>query len=517
MKIKRALISVYDKTDIVPFAKKLRAQGVEIISTGGTLATLQKNKIKATSISKVTCFPEILEGRVKTLHPVIHGGLLYLRGNKKQRKEAAAHGINPIDLVVVNLYPFTKVIQKKNISLATALENIDIGGPTMLRAAAKNFSSVAVVCDINDYDLILSLMKRHNGGIPQTILKKLAEKVFSLTASYDAAIQIYLASDNKEMPTCLSSVYKKALPLRYGENPHQKGAFYKKRGDALPFKQLHGKEISYNNIMDFYAAREIINEFVNPAAAVIKHTNPCGIAESCTLEEAINKAIYSDPLSAFGGIVIVNCPVGRAGAARVLEKLAFFEMLIAPSFTPEALGLLKTRKNLRIIETGDSAQRMAREQFMLRYVGNGMLMQEHDIAINEYLPQLKKQMKVVSKRKPSSKDMTELIFAWKCAKVVKSNAVVLTKDAGTIGIGAGQMSRIDAMEIACRKAGTRSSDAYVASDGFFPKADNITVAAKAGVKAIIQPGGSIRDGEVIDAVNKHNLMMVLTGKRHFRH
>lgn len=514
--MKRALISVSDKQGLIPFAKKLRAEGVDIISTGGTLALLKKNKIAARSVSELTGFPEILDGRVKTLHPMIHGGLLFKRNEKSHQDQIAELNIEPIDLVVVNLYPFTDAIQKKNATLETALENIDIGGPTMLRAAAKNFHHVAVVCNPIDYDAIISFLKE-KGGIPVSFLRELAIKVFSLTSYYDSAIQGYLSESSQELPSHFMCGYEQVLPLRYGENPHQKAAFYRKAGSRLEIKQLHGKEISYNNIMDLFAAVEIINEFSLPAAAVIKHTNPCGVAENKSLTKAIERAIASDPSSAFGGIVVLNRPVGKNEAQLVLDRLAFFEVIIAPQFLPGAVKKLQVRKNLRIIETAELIKAMEKEKMMYRFVDGGLLVQEKDPVIKWTLADMKKRMRVASKRKPSTKDMVELLFAWRCAKMVKSNAIVLTRQRATVGIGAGQMSRVDAMHIACRKAGERSIAAYVASDGFFPNPDNIDVASAAGVKAIIQPGGSIRDREVMDAVNRHNLIMVLTGERHFRH
>lgn len=514
--IARALISVYDKTGIVSFAKKLRSYGVEIISTGGTLKHLKKNGVPVTPVSDVTKFPEILDGRVKTLHPMIHGGLLYVRVNKDHKKQILKHGIQPIDLVVVNLYPFTEVIKQKGVTEKKALENIDIGGPTMLRAAAKNFSSVGVICDPADYKQVLTYMKETRGGIPKDFRKKLAEKVFSLTAYYDAAIASFLEGANA-FPDQLHLSFEKKSTLRYGENPHQQSAFYERRTQKLDIRQLHGKEISYNNIMDIYAALEIIAEFKQPAASVIKHTNPCGISSRKSIIEAIGGAIDSDPLSAFGGIVILNRRIDTLEAKEILDRLAFFEVLIAPSFSASALRQLKKRKNLRIIETGDLIRRMQAEKFVYRFVDGGVLVQERDALVDSYIKNIKKDLTVVSRKKPTAKDIKELLFAWTCAKLVKSNAIVIAKNHATVGIGAGQMSRVDSMLIATRKAGVRAQDAYVASDGFFPKADNIDVAYQAGVRAIIQPGGSIRDKEVIEAVNRHGLIMVCTGRRHFRH
>ena len=515
--IKRALISVYDKEGIVPFVRKLRTFGVEIISTGGTLAVLRRHNIKVTPISDVTGFPEILDGRVKTLHPMIHSGLLFLRNNKRHRKEIVKHGIKPIDMVVVNLYPFRDVIKQKGVSLDKALDTIDIGGPSMLRAAAKNFSSVAVLSHVDDYDTVLTYMKKYKGKIPTSFLKELAAKTFALTSHYDAHIHDYLTEARNDFPPQLTLAYQKCALLRYGENPHQRAVFYTKDSTKSGFKQLHGKHMSYNNIMDFYAACEIIKEFKEPAAAVIKHTNPCGVAENRSLITALERAIASDPLSAFGGIVVVNRALDKKGAQYILEELAFFELLIAPRFTQDAVSLLRQRKNLRIIEVSTLERGIPGDTYNFRFINGGLLAQEQDGIITDYISYFKKHMKVVSKKKPSPHDVCELIFAWQCAKVVKSNAIVITNDRATVGIGAGQMSRIDAMHMACWKAGTRSQSAYCASDGFFPKADNIDRAHIAGIKALIQPGGSIRDNEVIDAINRYRMIMVCTGRRHFLH
>lgn len=516
-KVKRALISVFDKEGLVPFAKKLRKQGIEILSTGGTLKALKKAKVKVTSVSDVTGFPEILNGRVKTLNPLIHGGILYKRGKKEHSAQIKEHGIEGIDLVVVNLYPFTEVIKKKNVTLDEAIENIDIGGPTMLRAAAKNFEGVTVVCDPADYKRVADEITEKKGTVSKALSRELAVKVFAHTASYDAAIQTFLEPKKDELPEKITLSFEKKDALRYGENPHQQASFYRKAGDDIEIETLHGKALSYNNIMDLYASVEIINEFKNPAAAVIKHNNPCGVAENRVLAKAIERAIDSDPLSAFGGIVILNRGIGKDEAKVVLDKLGFFEVIIAPSFTTAAMRLLKKRKNLRIILTKDLQERVMNGKYAYRFVDGGLLLQEKDAPVSTYLKELKKSLKVVSKKKPTAKDINELLFAWACSKIVKSNSIVFTKNKATVGIGAGQMSRVDSMYIACRKAGERTNGAYAASDGFFPKADNIEVASAAGIKAIIQPGGSIRDGEVIKAVDEHDMIMVCTGKRHFRH
>lgn len=523
VKIRRALISVSDKTNLVAFAKNLRKHKVEIISTGGTLKALQQAKIKAISIDEMTGFPEILEGRVKTLHPKVHGGLLYRRDKKSHKQQAHKHGIEAIDMVVVNLYPFEQVTQDPKVKLETAIENIDIGGPSMLRSAAKNSQSVTVVCDPSDYDAVTDEMNKNNGATGAALRFQLAVKVFERTASYDQAIFQFLDKWVKKdagdglLPSSDNSSLVKVRDLRYGENPHQRAAVYVEKGSEIPkhFHQLHGKELSYNNILDIESTLDVIKEFKEPAACVIKHSNPCGVAEAKTLDKALRDAVDSDPLSAFGGIVAVNRLCTLKTAKTAFEKLGFFEVLIAPAFDKKAMTFLKKRKNLRLIECD---LELAQERLEKRYLkSGGVLIQDEDPVMVTSPVKYKKGLKVVTKKKPTASELNDLIFAFKCVKVVKSNAIVLTQGRKTVGIGAGQMSRVDSVMIACRKAGEKTKGSILASDAFFPMPDSIEVAHAHGVKAIIQPGGSIRDEDVIKACNRFGIAMVLTGKRHFKH
>jgi phosphoribosylaminoimidazolecarboxamide formyltransferase/IMP cyclohydrolase len=518
-RIRRALISVYDKTGLLPFARALHQQKVEILSTGGTLKALEKARIPARSVSDLTGFPEILEGRVKTLHPRVHGGILYRRGVKSQEREISRHDIEPIDLVVVNLYPFSEVIQKKGVALETALENIDIGGPTMLRAAAKNFEAVVVVTDPQDYDLVLSEMKE-GGDVSTEIRARLAQKVFERTSLYDHVISNYLRreEDRKEkapLPTRLDVIYEKAQELRYGENPHQRGALYKRLGKPKhDFQCLHGKELSYNNFLDLEGTLDTLREFQKTAACVVKHTNPCGIAEGKHLAEAVEKAIEGDAVSAFGGIVGLNRPCDLASAKKIYELLKFLEIVVAPKFRPEAVRFLKERKNVRLVEVGPITEG---GPWDLRFSKFGVLLQDRDRPLWFREQELRERLRTVTKAVPGKEDLEELWFAWRCVKTVRSNAIVITQNCQTVGIGAGQMSRVDSVEIACRKAGFRAEGGYLASDAFFPMSDSIELAKGAGIKAIIQPGGSIKDPEVIDACDRSGIAMVFTGERHFRH
>ena len=530
-KQKRALISVYDKTGLVPFAQTLRKHRFEIISTGGTLQALKAAHIPARSVSEITGFPEILEGRVKTLHPKIHGGLLYRRGKKSDEKEVRQHGIPSIDLVVVNLYPFGEVIQKKGVTLEAALENIDIGGPTMLRAAAKNFKSVAVVTDPADYPAVTEALASPR-GISLKLRARLAQKVFEKTSQYDHGIGNYLAqhgspdlaperkksageTQSEPLPSRLDVIYEKAMDLRYGENPHQRGALYRRVGKPrFDFKVLHGKELSFNNLLDFEATLDTLREFDEIAACVVKHTNPCGIAEGKTLEEALARAIASDPQSAFGGIVGLNRPCDLKTARKLYELLRFLEVVAAPRFRPDALKFLKERKNVRLLEVGPLGEG---GPWDLRFTKFGVLLQDRNRPVRLHEAELRKKLRTVTEKQMTQEDLDELLFAWKAAKCVRSNAIVITKDRQTVGVGAGQMSRVDSMEIACKKAGERSRGGFIGSDAFFPMPDSIEIASRAGIRAIIQPGGSIRDGDVVDACNQAGIAMVFTGERHFRH
>ncbi|OGW72486.1 MAG: bifunctional phosphoribosylaminoimidazolecarboxamide formyltransferase/IMP cyclohydrolase [Omnitrophica bacterium GWA2_52_12] len=524
VKIKRALISVSDKNGLMELAAFLDSRKVEIFSTGGTLRVLQEAGIKAKPVEKITGFPEMMDGRVKTLHPKIHGGLLFRRDKASHKKQAAKHGIKPIDLVVVNLYPFEAVTAKPGVALEDAVENIDIGGPSMLRSAAKNYAAVTVVTDPADYSRVLDEMKKNQGAVSAGLRAELALKVFQKTSAYDGAIAAFLAmrpefktkSKAQGLPAELHLDYRKTADLRYGENPHQRAAFYAPaRGQAaLAFQQHHGKELSFNNYLDMEAAVDILREFKEPAVCVIKHNNPSGIGQDADLVRAMEMAVDSDPLSAFGGIVGINRRCDLRTTAALLAKLGFFEVIVAPTYEPKALEALKSRKNLRIMETGALNKDAGWD---VRILKSGALVQDRDQPVPSYAAALKKDLKFVTKAKLSGKELEDLIFAWTCAKVVKSNAIVLTQGRKTVGIGAGQMSRVDSVHIACRKAGERARGAMLGSDAFFPMPDGVEAAAANGIRAIIQPGGSIKDPEVIAACDRMGVAMAFTGRRHFKH
>ena len=507
MKVRRALISVSDKTGIAAFARELERQDIEIISTGGTAELLRKEKIPVREISSFTAFPEVLEGRVKTLHPRVHGGLLYKRGNWKHEAEARECGFEPIDLVVVNLYPFEATVAKPNVKLTDAIENIDIGGPSMIRSAAKNHESVTVIVDPADYDVVLENMRDNKGETTQKLRECLAIKAFVRTADYDRAISSFL---NKEQTT--EAPFSLSLPLgmrlRYGENPHQKAALY---GDFDKyFEKLHGKELSFNNILDISAATNLIAEFERPTLAILKHTNPCGVGSDADLRKAWNKAFATDKQAPFGGIIVCNRPL-TGPLAKVISEI-FSEVIIAPDFEVQGRAVLQKKKNLRLIRLL-RPPKDARPTTDLRSVCGGMLVQDADID-GEVTP------KVVTKRKPTKAELNAMLFGWRVVKHVKSNAIVYAKSDRTLGIGAGQMSRIDASRIAVWKAneaGLSLEGSAVASDAFFPFPDGLIAAAEAGATCAIQPGGSVRDEEVISAANKRNMAMVFTGVRHFRH
>ena len=511
MKIQRALISVSDKTGLVDFARGLAALGIEIISTGGTAKLLQKEGVATTEISAYTGFPEMMDGRVKTLHPKVHGGLLHLRDNPEHVAQAAAHGIEPIDLVVVNLYPFEETIAKPDVTLDEAIENIDIGGPSMLRSAAKNYRSVTVVTDPADYADVLQILHANDGETTLQLRERLAIKVFVTTARYDGAIADFL---NKEKE-CASS-FSLSLPLvaqlRYGENPHQTAALYGNFDEY--FEKLHGKELSYNNILDITAASELIEEFTEPTVAILKHTNPCGVGSDADLRAAWDKAFATDKQAPFGGIIITNRPLTEALAKAISE--IFSEVIIAPDFEPDARALLQKKKNLRLM------RRLARpaptaedENLLIRSVTGGVLVQSRDNS-----PENISADKVVTERKPTKADMAAMLFAWRVVKHVKSNAIVYAAKDRTLGIGAGQMSRVDASRIAIWKAadaGLSLKGSAVGSDAFFPFPDGLTAAADAGATCAIQPGGSVKDPEVIAAANERKMAMICTGIRHFKH
>lgn len=510
---KRALISVYDKTGIVPFAQKLVELGFEIVSTGGTYTLLRDNGVQVVGISEVTGFPEIMDGRVKTLHPAVHGGLLAVRDNEQHMSQLAEHEIAPFDVVAVNLYPFQETIAAEDVDYATAIENIDIGGPAMLRAAAKNHAYVTVVVDAGDYEDVLKQLSSQ-GYTDRDLRRRLAAKVFRHTAAYDALIAQYLTGQaSEERPERWTVTYEKVQDLRYGENPHQKAAFYRHplagEGHITTAKQLHGKALSYNNINDANAALAISKEFSEPVAVVVKHMNPCGVGIGADVTEAFAKAHAADPTSIFGGIVAFNGMVNEE-TAKLLHDI-FLEMIIAPQFTDEALVILKKKKNLRLLATGYVNPQVPSD-WMMTTVEGGLLVQESDErALTD------DDLKVVTERKPTKEELKQLLFAWKVVKHVKSNAIVLARDNMTIGVGAGQMNRVGAADIAIKQAGDLARGSVLASDAFFPMGDTVKLAAEAGVTAIIQPGGSIRDEESIANADANGIAMVFTGIRHFKH
>ncbi len=509
LKIKRALISVSDKEGIVEFAKELQAANVEIISTGGTHTLLTSNNIPAKQISEITGFPEILDGRVKTLHPAVHAGLLAVLDNPSHRKQLEQHNIQPIDLVVVNLYPFEETVAKPNVPLEEAIENIDIGGPTMLRSAAKNYRFTAVIVNNNRYQSILKELKDRDGCLSEETCFELAKEVFQHTAHYDTTISEYLSRTlpQSTLPDTFSLSLKKYADLRYGENPHQSASLYGKYEETL--KKLHGKELSFNNIIDANAAVALVGEFDEPTVVIVKHTNPCGVGSAKTLTEAYHKAFATDTKAPFGGIIAVNRPLDMKAAEEMNE--IFTEIILAPSFEPGVLDFLMKKKDRRVVQILKTES----SDFDIRSVSGGLLVQSKDIA------QLSKdQLKIVTKRQPTSDELEAMMFVWKVVKNVKSNAIVYGLKDRTLAVGAGQMSRIDSSKIAVWKSKESNlslSGSVVASDAFFPFADGLLEAVNAGATAVIQPGGSIRDNEVIQAADEHNIAMVFTGIRHFKH
>jgi len=516
MRVKRALISVSDKSGIVEFAKGLASLGVKILSTGGTARALREAGVEVEEVSTYTDFPEILQGRVKSLHPKIHGGILAKRNEESHMEELASLGIEPIDMVVVNLYPFEETIAREGVSLDEVLENIDIGGPSLLRSAAKNYRDVIVIVNPARYTEVLEQLKL-SGDIPLSLRQELALEVFRHTAHYDSAIAEYFEKlwEHKKFPHILKITYEKVAELRYGENPHQEGAFYKepviKEPCLATARQLSGKELSYNNIMDLDAALALVKEFDEPAAAIIKHTNPCGAATASTLAQAYKDALECDPLSAFGCIIALNRTVDME-TARLIHETHFVEACIAPGYESEALQLLCKKKNRRFLEVEDFSKRRDIPYLSIRQVVGGLLVQDSDS--QDVTPST---LKVVTNRAPNDEELASLLFAWKVCKHVKSNSVVFAKGTKTVGIGAGQMSRVDSVIIAARKAGERAKGAVMASEALLPKADNVEVAAEAGIVAIIQPGGAKEDEAVIEACNKYGIAMVFTGMRHFKH
>ena len=520
--IKQALISVSDKDGVLDFARALSAMGVKILSTGGTAALLSRNGIAVTEVADITGFPEMLDGRVKTLHPTIHGGILARRDLPAHCASLAQHDIATIDMVVVNLYPFAQTVAKEDCTLDDAIENIDIGGPAMLRSAAKNHQDVIVICDPSDYAAVVEQLRTNDGDLSYESKFRLATKAFAHTAQYDGAIANYLSSLGEDRrhetrsryPQTMNVTFEKVQDMRYGENPHQSAAFYRDLHAPLgalgTYQQLQGKELSFNNIADADAAWECAKTFENPACVIIKHANPCGAAIGGTLQEAYEKALTTDPEAAFGGIIAFNRELDAA-AAQEVAKL-FVEVLIAPAFTADALRILDSKKNLRLLQIPLGHSMNAYE---IKRVGGGVLLQSPDtrnLAFSE--------LEVVTTQKPTPQQLEDMLFAWRVAKFVKSNAIVFCANGMTLGVGAGQVSRVDAARAAVMKAQQAKlslAGSAVASDAFFPFRDGLDVVAEAGATCVIQPGGSVRDQEVIDAANERGLVMIFTGVRHFRH
>ncbi len=520
--IKQALISVSDKTGVLEFARALAAMNVKLLSTGGTAKLLADNGLAVTEVADYTGFPEMLDGRVKTLHPKVHGGILARRDFPEHMAALAQHQIPTIDMVVVNLYPFQQTVAKEQCSLEDAIENIDIGGPAMLRSSAKNHKDVVVICDPADYASVLDEMRAKSGDVSYDTRFALAKKVFAHTAQYDGAITNYftaLGADRQHAtrsayPDTLNLHYAKVQDMHYGENPHQSAAFYRDvvavDGALANYRQLQGKELSYNNIADADAAWECVKTFDGAACVIIKHANPCGVAVGADATEAYAKAFQTDPTSAFGGIIAFNCELDGKAAEAVAKQ--FLEVLIAPSFTADARKVFEPKQNVRLLEIPLGH---ASNAYDMKRVGGGLLLQSPD-AKNVQLAELK----IVSKKQPTPKELQDMMFAWRVAKFVKSNAIVFCGNGMTLGVGAGQMSRVDSARIASIKAqnaGLQLAGSAVASDAFFPFRDGLDVVVAAGATAVIQPGGSMRDQEVIDAADEHGIVMALTGTRHFRH
>ncbi len=531
-RIQRAILSVTDKTGLVDFARKLAALGVELVSTGGTAKLLRDSGIAVKDVFELTGFPEMLNGRVKTLHPKVHGGILHRREDAVHRAAIAEHGILPIDMVVVNLYAFEKIAAKPGARFEDLIENIDIGGPSMIRSAAKNFQDVAVVTSPADYEAIAEEMARSGGGLSRATKWRLAQKAFATTAAYDSAIastlervegdgesQPFELKPAKGFPQNLRLAFQKVTDLRYGENPHQKAAMYADASGAgvANARQVQGKELSYNNIVDLQAAWDLAQEFEEPVCAIIKHTNPCGAATGKTLAEAYLRALECDPVSAFGGVIGVNRAVDE-DAAREMAKL-FLEVIAAPAFDEGAKAAFASKKNLRLVEVPQAHPNVAENatlgwgtRWVLKNISGGMLVQDADLH-----KLAESDLKVVTKRAPTAEEKRALLFAWKVAKHVKSNAILYARDGQTVGVGAGQMSRVDSCKLGAMKAQLPLKGTVAASDAFFPFPDGVEEIAKAGATAIIQPGGSVRDQEVIEAADRLGLAMIFTGVRHFRH
>ena len=511
--MKRALISVFDKTGIVDFAKSLDSMGWEIVSTGGTSKKLKEEGIKVQDISDLTKFPECFDGRVKTLHPNVEGGILAIRDNDKHKKQMAELGVEPIDIVVCNLYPFKQTILKQGVSHEDIIENIDIGGPTMIRAAAKNYKFVTVLTDPDDYEQVIAELKA-NGDTSAATKEMLAAKVFIHTSHYDALIADYFSKRlNITYPKTITLTFEKKQDLRYGENPHQSAAFYASiqgtEGTLTGAVQLHGKELSYNNIGDTDGAIETLKEFDEPTIVASKHANPCGVGSAKTIAEAYRKAYEADPVSIFGGIVAANREIDEETANEMAKT--FLEVIVAPSFSKEALEILTKKKNIRLLQLENISHKNT-SAVKARTVLGGLLIQDLDTQLLD-----EKEMKVVTKRQPTEKEMDDMLFAWKIVKHAKSNGIATAKDLTSTGVGPGQVSRIWALENAVRQGGDRIQGSVMASDAFFPFSDCVETAHQAGITAIIQPGGSVRDQDSIEAADKYGIAMIFTGMRHFKH
>jgi phosphoribosylaminoimidazolecarboxamide formyltransferase/IMP cyclohydrolase len=512
--VKRALLSVSDKTGIVEFARSLHTMGVELISTGGTEKAIKDAGIPVKNISEVTGFPECLDGRVKTLHPAVHGGILAMRGSEDHMQQLKTLNIETIDMVVINLYPFKETVNKTNVTMADAIENIDIGGPTMLRSAAKNHQDVIVIVDPKDYTRVLEGLSAE-GALDYDFHYDLALKVFEHTAYYDAMIASYLRAQGRreKYPEKLTMTFERLQSLRYGENPHQSAAFYKEvfdtEGTLADAVQLHGKELSFNNINDTNGALALLKEFEGPTVVAVKHANPCGVGTGYDIHQAYLKAYDCDPVSIFGGIIAANQPIDAKTAEKISE--IFVEIVIAPDFDEDALAILMQKKNTRLLKLDQITKKPNAQQSDMKKILGGLIIQDVD------MPLLQDELKVVSERIPTKKEIEELMFAWKVVKHSKSNGIVISKEGQTLGIGQGQVSRVWAAQNAIRQSNFPTKGSVMASDAFFPFADAIEAACKAGVTAIIQPGGSIRDQEVIDMANQYGIAMVFTGMRHFKH
>jgi phosphoribosylaminoimidazolecarboxamide formyltransferase/IMP cyclohydrolase len=516
VRIRRALLSVSDKTGIVDFAKGLAALGIELVSTGGTAQALTAAGLTVRAIDDFTGFPEIMDGRVKTLHPKLYAGLLARRDDPAHMVAAEEHGIEFVDLVCVNLYPFEETAGRRGASEAEVIENIDIGGPTMIRAAAKNFPFAAPVVKPESYDAILQELADLDGQLSLGTRESLAAEAFSCTARYDAAIARWFAEKLDDFPSVILGSYEKVTDLAYGENPHQRAAYYQQVGARMHVlsmvRQLGGRELSFNNVLDLNSARLLVREFEVPASAIIKHNNPCGVAAAGSALEAYERAFACDPLSAFGGVVTVNRSVDKAFAEALVKQ--FCEVIFAPHFTPEALEILSSKPNMRILEDNERRHLNVAERDLKRVMG-GLLVQDRDMDLED-----RSAMEVVTERKPTEREWGEMLFGWKVCKHVRSNAIVLSKDLATVGIGAGQMSRVDSVRLAIEKARTAGSDlsgSALASDAFFPFSDGPQLAVDAGATCIIQPGGSKRDPEVVEAADAAGISMVFTHRRHFKH